>query len=54
MASDRGYEIRLREAETHGNWAPLIGYFIAVFAALAEAHAGGTGRRARMSHAIRP
>ena len=37
-ASDGGYEIRLREAETHGNWAPLIAYFIAVFAALCEAY----------------
>lgn len=26
-----GFEIRLREAETHGNWSPLVDYFIAVF-----------------------
>jgi hypothetical protein len=44
-ASDGGYELRLREAETHGNWAPLINYFIAVFAALADAYTRGPGRQ---------
>lgn len=39
-ASEGGYEIRLREAETHGNWAPLIGYFSAVFSTLADAYTG--------------
>jgi Fic family protein len=38
QASDAGFEIRLRDAETNGNWAPLIVYFTTVFRVLAEAH----------------
>ncbi len=38
-ASNGGFEIRLRDAETHGNWAPLIGYFTTVFHILSNAHA---------------
>jgi hypothetical protein len=28
-----GFELRLRDAETHGNWAPLVQYFATVFTA---------------------
>lgn len=44
LVSDAGYEIRLREAETNANWSPLFGYFRAVFAAMADAHAGSSGQ----------
>lgn len=40
-ASDGGFEIRLREAETNGNWAPLIVYFTTVFSAMRTDHATG-------------
>lgn len=40
-ASDGGFEIRLREAETNGNWAPLIGYFTTVFSVMCTNHATG-------------
>ena len=30
-ASKGGFEIRLRDAETNGNWVPLIDYFYAVY-----------------------
>lgn len=32
-ASCGGFEIRVRDAETNGNWAPLFDYFATVFAA---------------------
>lgn len=40
-ASDGGFEIRLREAETNGNWAPLVGYFTTIFSVMSKDH--GTG-----------
>lgn len=40
LASDAGFEIRLRDAEINANWAPLFGYFRTVFSAMADAHAG--------------
>lgn len=35
-ASRAGYEIRLRDAETNGNWLPLIDYFLVIYGTLAD------------------
>lgn len=36
-ASQAGFEIRLRDAETNGNWLPLIDYFLVVYGILTDA-----------------
>jgi hypothetical protein len=43
-ASRAGYEIRLRDAETNGNWLPLIDYFLVVYGTLADSRRSQTAR----------
>jgi Fic/DOC family len=38
-ASTAGFEMRLREAETNGNWAPIVTYLTTVLAIVADNHA---------------